>query len=141
MYVDDTGNDIYFLVDTGAERSIIPVDKDNKEPPDRTKLIAANGSSINTYGEANITLTFGRNRKFNWKFIVADVTESILGADFFKYYNLLVDLGKKRLIDRQTQTQVNSLSIPEPFATIIQRFPNLSTINPRAPTNADTTHF
>lgn len=140
MYVHDTGNDIYFLVDTGAERSIIPATNRDKETPERVHLIAANGTHVNTYGEANITLTFGRNRKFNWKFVIADVTESILGADFLKHHNLLVDLGKKRLIDRQTQTQVNAI-IPEPFSAIIQRFPTLTRIDSQAPTNPDTTHF
>lgn len=144
LFVHDTGNDIHFLVDTGAERSLMPVDYNKTgnvyEKDPFCYLIAANGSRIHTYGEQQITLTFSPNHKYNWTFILANIEEPILGADFLKKYGLLVDIASKQLIDRQ-RDRINTVNIPEPFPSIIQRFPNLTTINPRSPTNDDTHHF
>ncbi len=41
----------------------------------------------------------GLRRKFQWVFVEAAVQQPILGADFLKHFNLLVDLKHKQLID------------------------------------------
>ena len=56
------------------------------------ELYAANGSVISTYGHITIRLDLGLRRDFTWRFVIADVTTPILGADFFKHFGLLVDL-------------------------------------------------
>lgn len=65
-------------------------------------LYAANGSRIATYGTEIYKPTFGLRRSFPWRFILADVTSPILGADFLKHYGLMVDLQGKCLVDRMT---------------------------------------
>ena len=72
--------------------------------PTDFKLFAANGSSINTYGERLLTLNLGLNRRYSWKFIVANVSQPILGADFLKHHGLMVDLKMKRLFDPKIHT-------------------------------------
>lgn len=144
MFVHDKGNDIHFLIDTGAEKSIIPAHgKDNLSKDTHQQLLAANGTSINCYGEQVFTLTFSPRHKYNWKFIIADVEEPILGADFLKAHNLLVDIGKKQLIqrDRSRINVISNVSHPEPYQSLIQRFPNLTTINPQSTNTTNTTHF
>ena len=42
-------------------------------------------------------------RCFKTRFIVADVTELLFGAEFFKEHRLLIDVSHRRLIDRETQ--------------------------------------
>ncbi|CAH8500068.1 unnamed protein product [Schistosoma mattheei] len=97
-----------FLVDTGAEISIIPLHLSRRQHTTSTKLslVAANESVIKTYGEQSLILDLGLRRRFTWVFIVAQVKRPILGADFLSAYNLLVDMTKKRLIDANTRLQV-----------------------------------
>ncbi|CAH8473529.1 unnamed protein product [Schistosoma mattheei] len=98
-----------FLVDTGAEISIIPLHLSRRQHTTSTKLslVAANESVIKTYGEQSLILDLGLRRRFTWVFIVAQVKRPILGADFLSAYNLLVDMTKKRLIDANTRLQVD----------------------------------
>lgn len=41
-------------------------------------------------------------RTFNWNFVIANVTHSIIGADFLDHYGILVDIKRQRLIDSTT---------------------------------------
>ena len=94
LYVEDRCTGRCFLVDTGASFSILPPPraKDIDKPP-AFDLFAANGTLIATYGTERIVLDFGSHRKFPWIFVVAEVTQPILGYDFLSYYNLTVDPG------------------------------------------------
>ena len=60
---------------------------------DSLPLVAANNSSIKTYGTSKRIVDIVLKREYSWTFIVADVKQPILGADFLIHYNLLVDLG------------------------------------------------
>ena len=63
-----------------------------------TKLTAANVSNICTYGERTILLIFNK-RHFRWTFIIAQVSQPFLGADFLWEHLLLVDIKGQRFID------------------------------------------
>ena len=92
-----------YLVDTGADVSVFPasaLDKSSRVPT--SSLIAANGSSIATWGQRTIPLTFDGQRTFSQVFYLADVTQPILGADFFINNHLAIDLRGRRLIDLDT---------------------------------------
>ncbi|CAK9799789.1 Transposon Ty3-G Gag-Pol polyprotein [Anthophora quadrimaculata] len=65
-------------------------------------MYAANGTAINTYGSKHIIISLGLRRQFPWQFTVADVGRAIIGADFLRQHNLLVDLNRRRLIDSCT---------------------------------------
>lgn len=67
------------------------------------KIFAANGTPIATYGDKLITLNLGLRRVFQWRFLVADVRQPIIGADFIRHYDLLVDLRGQRLLDGKTK--------------------------------------
>ncbi|GFW64159.1 peptidase A2 domain-containing protein [Trichonephila clavipes] len=49
LFVKDRMTNLHFLVDSGADCSIIPATSKNKQPSDY-KLFAANGTEIPTYG-------------------------------------------------------------------------------------------
>ena len=51
-------------------------------------LVAANNTTINTYGTCRRIVDVGLKRDYSWTFIGADVKQPILGADFFKAYAL-----------------------------------------------------
>ena len=74
-----------------------------------------------------------------WPAIIADVSKPILGADFLRQTDLLVDLTRERLIDAQTfystaakssRKQAVGLSYvapPSPYRSLLESFPSLTT--------------
>lgn len=91
-----------FLVDTGADVSVIPPTANQKLNPTTIQLYAANGTPIKTYGERLISIDFGLRRQLKWVFIIVNVTKPIIGVDFLQHFYLLVDLKRKQLLDRVT---------------------------------------
>lgn len=74
-------------------------------------LQAANKTLIRTFGQRSLTFRIGLRRTFSWVFVVADVSQPIVGADFLYHYGLLVDLRAKQLRDSTTSLSV----VVEPF--------------------------
>jgi len=58
---------------------------------------------IATYGNQLLTLNIGLRRTIQWVFIIADVKNPIIGADFLRHYGLLVDVEHNQLVDNITQ--------------------------------------
>jgi len=82
FHVNDKATGICFLVDTGAEVSVIPPSRtDCRNLQGNFTLQAVNNTAIATYGTRSLTLDLGLRRTFRWIF-VADVKKPILGADF-----------------------------------------------------------
>ncbi|GFU76554.1 retrovirus-related Pol polyprotein from transposon 17.6 [Trichonephila clavipes] len=87
-----------FLIDSGSEICVIPPSPTmNKSPQSNFSLFAANNTKIPAYGMVRKELNLGLRRPFIWTFIIADVSFPIIGADFLKHFNLLIDLKKKDL--------------------------------------------
>ncbi|KHJ41124.1 hypothetical protein D918_08817 [Trichuris suis] len=103
-----------FLIDTGAEISIVPpTSADTRSRKQTPSLIAANNSSIKTYGTRTLPLKFG-SRNFTWTFAIADVSQPFIGADFLRAHALLVDVRGQRLVDAE---MFNSISLSHTRAT------------------------
>ncbi|GFW88814.1 transposon Ty3-G Gag-Pol polyprotein [Trichonephila clavipes] len=120
----DRETECQFLVDSGADVSILPWTKTKGEcQASQYKLYAANGTEIPTYGLKILTLDLGLRRPFQWPFIIAKVERGIIGADFLQKFQLLIDLHNRKLIDG-----VTNLSIKGEVATI-QENNDLSTVN------------
>ena len=102
FFVLDKTSGRQFLVDTGAEVSVLPATgQDTRMEQSGPLLMAANGSSIKTYGVRTIPLR-STSKTYEWNFIIADVSRPLLGADFLRANSLLVDLQGKRLVDAVT---------------------------------------
>ena len=100
-----------FLIDTGADISIIPATTKSRKGQSNQSLHAANGTKIKTYGDSTLRVDLGLRRVFTWTFIIADVSHAIIGSDFLAYYDLLVDLRRRRLVDSLTNcTSVGQIS-------------------------------
>ncbi|GFV99145.1 hypothetical protein TNCV_1511181 [Trichonephila clavipes] len=124
LFVKDRETGCQFLVDSGADVSILPWTKKKGEcQTSQYKLYAANGTEIPTYGLKILTLDLGLRRPFQWPFIIAKVKRGIIGADFLRKFQLLIDLHNRKLIDG-----VTNLSIKGEVATI-QENNDLSTVN------------
>ena len=127
FYVTDSHTGLRFLVDTGAEISVVPPSAlDRKHRKDSFSLQAVNNNTpIATYGTQLHTLNIGLRRKFQWIFIIADVKNPILGADFLQHYSLLMDLKHNRLVDRITQLHIQGISTQahSPSPTLLPKKP------------------
>ncbi|XP_015602861.1 uncharacterized protein LOC107271408 [Cephus cinctus] len=100
LTISDKINRLCFLIDTGAEISVLPK-KYCKGFSKETnyKLHAANGTPIKTFGSRVLTLELGLQKPYLWEFCVADVEQPSIGADFLESHNLTVDLNNRRLMN------------------------------------------
>jgi cleavage and polyadenylation specificity factor subunit 1 len=84
---------------------------DKKSRQSTAPLVAANGSTISTWGKRCITISLGGKRLFKQEFHIANVTRPILGADFFIRHNLAVDMRGRRLVDLDNSFSFQAASI------------------------------
>nr|VZI26828.1 unnamed protein product [Spirometra erinaceieuropaei] len=144
FYVRDTRSDRRFLVDTGAQLSVIPTTPaDRRCPNPGLFLQAVNTSPITTFGTCSLSLDIGVRRLFPWVFVVADIPCAILGADFLDAFDLLVDCRQSRLHDKTIIPTVRGISSfdasrhlavldPEPenqFRQLLAKYPGLTLPN------------
>ncbi|UYV69708.1 hypothetical protein LAZ67_7000355 [Cordylochernes scorpioides] len=152
LFITDRRSAYLFLVDTGAEVSVIPPPVKNARPSHR-QLFAANGSIIHTYGERHLELDLGLGRLFRWPFIIADVGVSIIGADFLRHYGLTVDLRNHRLSDPVSSlhsigqvspspaVSIHLTIANSPYSRILRQFPELTSQNlVKSPPRHSVTH-
>lgn len=157
FFQQDRTTGLRWLVDTGAERSVIPPSATEKKlNHDFPKLYAANGTTIQTFGERSLTLNLGFRRPFSWIFVIADVERPILGADFLRNFGLLVDVRNRRLIDTLTgifhaftpsTTPISSLQLSHmkheeisEYEMLLKEFPALTRTEHRHGANTNLTH-
>ena len=150
----DPSTKLRFLVDTGAEVSVLTPSHTDRKNKQQLTLNAANKTVITTFGKCSLTLDLGLRRSFPWIFIVAEVAVPILGADFLCYYGLMVDMRRHLLIDSTTKLEVNcktssrpalclTLLPPQPqndFEIIIKDFPSVLQTSPQQPIKHTVTH-
>lgn len=144
LFVYDPLTKLKFLIDTGADISVVPYTSFKFAPEDTDhRLVAANGTSIRTYGNRHIKVNLGFRREFVHNFTVASVSRPIIGADFLSKFGLLVDLRNRKLKDTLTTIMVDAIeckSVPLsvklctvenfPVNNILRKYPTISQ-NPR----------
>lgn len=140
FYINDKLFNLQFLVDSGASTSLIPRKFASSFYPDQTiKLVNANGSSIATFGNIKRRIDIGLGSDFEWTFVVADVSMPILGADFMRFHDLLIDVKNKRLLESRYLSSI-PLSVASvqayagifcaqvdrnPYLKLLARYPSL----------------
>lgn len=128
-----------FLVDTGADISVIPRKLAGKSTATASlKLFAANNTPIDTFGQKLVRLDLGLRRAINWIFTVANVTQPIIGADLLNHFGILVDLQGKKLVDKNTKLfslakvseqphqSLSSLASNAEYRDIFKEFPEVT---------------
>lgn len=154
LHIRDIESGLVFLVDTGADISLIPVDKFKNRKLSDFKLFAVNDTYIDTYGEVRLVLNFKLRRAFEWNFCVAAVPYPIIGADLLNHYGLLVDLRRARLIDPVTNLfspgvvrvspigKISVLDKSSQYYEILSQFPEITgqTVN-KFQIHGDTFHY
>ncbi|XP_047995487.1 uncharacterized protein K02A2.6-like [Leguminivora glycinivorella] len=139
LCVTDLNTGLHFLVDTGADISLLPVqNKQRAGECSDLKLFAANGSEIKTYGVKVLTLDLRLRRPYKWEFVIADVKQPILGADFLSHHKLVVNLTDRKLHDlvtflnitaptvRSNQPTINTVNGNHPYHDLLLQFPSIT---------------
>ena len=99
MYAEDSNDGTRWLIDSGALWSIVPpTPQQRASGPNAWKLQAANGSDIPCYGLTDRQVCIA-DREFDFTFIIADVRQPILGADFLDRFYLAPNHRDRCLID------------------------------------------
>lgn len=138
LFINDPITKFNFLIDTGADVSVIPHHYFGKIKKDSGfTLSAANGSTINTFGTKLLEVSLGLRRTFTHTFMLASVDKPIVGADFLVKFNLVVDLSNQRLLDSHTslwsKASISNASTPTPlhyqidseYGDILKEFPSV----------------
>lgn len=135
LFVTDKNSGLQFLIDTGANISVLPRKRGQHPQQLNFKLYAANNTVIPTYGEKTIELDLNLRRPLKWTFIVAEVSKPIIGADFLKHHQLIVDIKNRRLIDGKTNLStssfvratntptIRSIDVQQSYHDILAEFP------------------
>ena len=92
-----------YLIYTSSSISVFPRSRiPEKIAVTTLVLVAANSTTIKTYGQRILTLDFGLRREFRWLFVVVDVSDAIIGVDFLSHHKLLIDVKNRKLVDPLT---------------------------------------
>lgn len=146
LHIRDRVSGEVFLIDTGAEISLLPCIDGEKQTPSSLKLYAANNTIINTYGVVFRTVHLGI-RPLTWNFCVASVPYPIIGADLISHYGLLPDLKSRRLIDPHNSAftpgvvkavpplTISTVNPDTKFARILSEFPEVTGLEQAIPIN------
>ena len=140
LYVTDAITKRKWLVDGGAVLSIIPPTLAQRTAgPNSTQLQAANGTKIPCYGVTEMTITLA-DRQVVFPIHIADVRQSILGADFLAHSYLapnhrdgtIIDLKDYSVLKAEFEVEEQPVRVnfveqsTDPFYQLLDRYPDLS---------------
>ena len=137
LFLYDEESKLTFLIDSGADVSVIPNSIFGILAKANDTLVAANGTPIPTYGVKFLKVSLGLRRSFPHTFVLAAVNHPIIGADFLKRYGLLVDLSNKRLVDPLTSLSTKAsiakvdtqspklFAVSDVYTNLLKEFPSL----------------
>ncbi|GBP69251.1 hypothetical protein EVAR_56795_1 [Eumeta japonica] len=140
LCVIDRESRLHFLVDTDANISVLPKCSVKIKTTNLSvdyKSYAANGTEIKTYALKTLVVDLGLRRSFRWTFVIADVKQPILGAEFLSHFKLLVDLSNRRIVDqvkklktiagivKTAQPSASTLDKNIPCLDLLSEFPNI----------------
>jgi len=140
IYLQDSLSSRRFLIDSAASVSVFPAPRSSSSSSG-VKLLSADGSSLSCSGSRVIPLQFG-NHRFEWPFQLAPVAIPILGANFLKHYNLLLDVSNQRVFSPDSPTspsivlpttldfksaplKANLLATPKCISYLLAEFPDV----------------
>lgn len=153
LFIIDRKTREQYLVDTGSDVSVYSRKRvTGIKHKEKYELFAANGIVIPTYGNLTFQLDFGLRHQFSWRFMVADVTTPIIGADFLSYCHLLPDIKRNCIVDGATGLrsggsgrEVNVLFTKavlgdSAYHKLLREFPSITQPGPRKQQAHNTMH-
>ena len=140
LYVTDTVSKRKWLIDGGAVLSIVPPTIAQRTAGrSNTQLQAANGTKIACYGVQEMVVSLA-DRQVKFPIHIADVKQSILGADFLAHSYLapnhrdgtIIDLKDISVLKADFDVENQPLRVnfveqsTDPFYQLLDRFPDIS---------------
>ena len=119
LFVRDILSGQDFLVDSGASVSVFPGSSSSSS--DGFCLLNADGSPIFCSGSRLIPLRFScgsRAKIYTWKFQLAPVSVPLLGADFLKQFNFMVDIKGRKLVHADCPDDIVICASPGPHPAL-----------------------
>ena len=141
LYVHDSKNNVKWLVDSGALYSIVPPTLAQRaQGPQGEHLQAANGSKIQCFGHVEKEVVLG-NKSYRFDFVVADVKNHILGADFMAEFYLGPNQRDCSLIDLSSFSSIPTViaqgetpshmtfvnEVNDPYYKLLDQYPDIMT--------------
>ena len=142
FFITDRNSGNKYLVDTGAQLSVIPATDWDRRGHRGGGLKAANQTTIGTYGKRTIMLCLG-NTRYGHEFTIADLPNRMLGIDFTDANGLSVDTPNQELFIRGSNVTICSVTAedspgrrgqPDLFK-LLDDFPTILTPNFKNPDN------
>ena len=144
----------HFSIDSGGDESVFPASSSDRSSARSQDLIAANGSTIRTYGRRSLSVSFSSRHQTDHSFWIAEVSKPLLGASFFRENGLLIDIPRLRLTSQSmfgvyfpavsTNTPgVYGLRLPTagPYKSILEQYPSLLTPQFKGEVKHKTVHY
>jgi hypothetical protein len=75
-------------------------------------------------------------RQFEWTFLLADVQQPILGADFLRFYKLVVDMDAGQLLDMANMQRFGPATVESRLLANVQATPPSGTFSRNFRTSA-----
>ena len=134
---------VKFLVDSGAGFSCVPVSlaQGLRIPIEdcNIQLLSCDGSPVSVLGTIRLRIIITQlRREFSWNFVVANLTQAILGWDFLNHFSLSLDCGSGVIRDSSTglvcsvsrALEQQSLAlifdkIPSSVRDVLEKYPEL----------------
>ena len=104
-----------FLLVTGAAYSVLP--HHSSAVATSPRITGPSGSVIPCWGELSLNVMFF-GRKYSWTFLLAAVSFPIIGIDFLKHFNLLVDPAAGSLIHADGPTPAVLCAVQDPHSLV-----------------------
>jgi hypothetical protein len=99
FFAADSVSNKKFLIDTGSSFSILPFSSSARQSG--PVLRAADGWRIRCWGHRRTDISIN-GTAFTWHFLLADVQFPIIGVDFLRHFNLVVDVLGQQLLAKSS---------------------------------------
>ncbi len=104
----DEGTGFHFMADTGSVYSLIP--HQSSSTPSGPRVVTEDRTPIPCWGSCMRKIRVGAF-SFTWQFLLAAVAFPIVGGNFLREFNMMVDLSNMRLVSSLSGASV-PLSAP-----------------------------
>jgi len=98
IFVKDPKTCINFLIDSGSSHSYLPTWRDMTCKGQTGLRRAANGNRVPLFEEVKLNLNLDLNRDFVWTFRRANIKCAVIGLNFLRHYNLMIEPRSSKLI-------------------------------------------
>lgn len=108
IYLRDLSSNVDYLIDTGADVSILPPHlSSSKISKCSTTLQAVNSTELKCSGTTSHTINIAKDTRLQWNFLVTEVPEPIIGIDFLRHHKLSFNVVTNKLYHHPSKVEIS----------------------------------